>query len=119
MLTVRRQCVFDGTEYGAAIEKGNFSFVRIYESGHQVPYFQRKSIFSLKLWVLKYELTALITARAAQTLLQRSVLGLDIATGKIVVTDDYATNGAAKATHTESLCLCPLATESRWIVERE
>jgi hypothetical protein len=119
MLTVLRQCVFDGTEYGAAIEKSNISFVRIYESEHQVPYFQRKSIFSLKLWVLKYELTALITARAAQTLLQRSVLGLDIATGKIVVTGDYATNGAAKATHTESLCLCPLATESRWIVERE
>lgn len=26
-------------------ERGNFSFVRIYESGHQVPYFQRKWIF--------------------------------------------------------------------------
>lgn len=31
----------DGTEYGAVREQGNFSFVRIYESGHQVPYFQR------------------------------------------------------------------------------
>jgi carboxypeptidase D len=118
-LPARRQFVFDWTEYGAAIEKGNFSFVRLYGRGHQVPYFQRKSIFSLRLWVLKYELTALIAARAAQTLLQRSVLGLDNATGKIVVTGDYATNGTAKATHMESLCLCPLATESRWIVERE
>lgn len=34
--------VIDGTEYGAVRERGNFSFVRIYESGHQVPYFQRK-----------------------------------------------------------------------------
>ena len=67
-MPARRQFVFDGTEYVAAIEKGNFSFVRLYGSGHQVPYFQRKSIFSLRLWVLKYELTALIAARAAQTL---------------------------------------------------
>lgn len=36
--------VVNGTEYGAVREKGNFSFVRIYESGHQVPYFQRKFI---------------------------------------------------------------------------
>ena len=35
--------VIDGMEYGAVRERGNFSFVRIYESGHQVPYFQRKS----------------------------------------------------------------------------
>ena len=33
----------DGIEYGAVREQGNFSFVRIYESGHQVPYFQRTS----------------------------------------------------------------------------
>jgi hypothetical protein len=107
MLTVRRPFVVDGTEYGAAIEKGNFSFVRIYESGHQVLYFQHKSIFSLRLWLLKYELTILIAALAAQTLLQRSALGLDIATGKIVVTVDYATDGTAKATHTESFVLLP------------
>jgi hypothetical protein len=81
--------------------------VRIYESGHQVPYFQRKSIFSLRLWVLKYELTILMAALTAQTLLQRSVLGLDIAIGKIVVTGDNATNGTAKATHTESFVLLP------------
>lgn len=34
--------LIDGTEYGAVREAGNFSFVRVYESGHQVPYFQRK-----------------------------------------------------------------------------
>lgn len=33
----------DEVEYGVVREQGNFSFVRIYESGHQVPYFQRKA----------------------------------------------------------------------------
>jgi carboxypeptidase C (cathepsin A) len=31
----------DGAEYGEVRQYGNFSFLRIYESGHQVPYFQR------------------------------------------------------------------------------
>ena len=34
--------VINGTEYGAVRERGNFSFVRTYESGHQVTYFHRK-----------------------------------------------------------------------------
>jgi carboxypeptidase C (cathepsin A) len=33
----------DGVEYGEVREYGNFSFVRIYEAGHSVPYFQRES----------------------------------------------------------------------------
>jgi carboxypeptidase C (cathepsin A) len=33
--------VVNGTEYGEVRQYGNFSFLRIYESGHQVPYFQR------------------------------------------------------------------------------
>jgi carboxypeptidase C (cathepsin A) len=32
----------DGTEYGEVRQYGNFSFARIYESGHEVPYYQRK-----------------------------------------------------------------------------
>jgi carboxypeptidase C (cathepsin A) len=35
----------DGTEYGEVRQYGNFSFARIYESGHEVPYYQRKSRF--------------------------------------------------------------------------
>lgn len=35
--------VVDGTEYGEVRQYGNFSFARIYESGHEVPYYQRKS----------------------------------------------------------------------------
>jgi len=53
---------------------------------------------------------ALIGALAAQTLFQRSLLGLDIATGKIAVTGDYTTDGTAKATHTEPFV--PLPTGS-------
>lgn len=30
----------NGTEYGAVRQYGNFSFLRIYESGHEVPYYQ-------------------------------------------------------------------------------
>jgi carboxypeptidase C (cathepsin A) len=32
----------DGIEYGAVREYGNFSFLRIYDCGHQVPFYQRK-----------------------------------------------------------------------------
>lgn len=34
--------VVGGTEYGEVRQYGNFSFARIYESGHEVPYYQRK-----------------------------------------------------------------------------
>lgn len=30
----------DGVEYGEVRQYGNFSFTRIYEAGHQVPYYQ-------------------------------------------------------------------------------
>jgi carboxypeptidase C (cathepsin A) len=35
--------VVDGTEYGEVRQYGNFSFARIYESGHEIPYYQRES----------------------------------------------------------------------------
>jgi carboxypeptidase C (cathepsin A) len=34
--------VVQGTEYGEVRQYGNFSFARVYESGHEVPYYQRK-----------------------------------------------------------------------------
>jgi hypothetical protein len=37
--------VVDGTEYGEVRQYGNFSFARVYESGHEVPYYQRKFFF--------------------------------------------------------------------------
>lgn len=30
----------DGTQYGETREVGNFSFTRIYEAGHEIPYYQ-------------------------------------------------------------------------------
>lgn len=33
----------DGTEYGEVRQYGNFSFLRIYEAGHEVPFYQRES----------------------------------------------------------------------------
>jgi carboxypeptidase C (cathepsin A) len=44
--------VVDGTEYGAVREKGHFGFVRIYKSGNQVPYFQRKFSYPFSVWFL-------------------------------------------------------------------
>lgn len=32
----------DGVEYGEVRQYGNFSFMRVYEAGHEVPYYQRK-----------------------------------------------------------------------------
>lgn len=34
--------VVDGTEYGEVRQYGNFSFLRVYEAGHEVPFYQRK-----------------------------------------------------------------------------
>lgn len=37
----------NGKEYGSVRQYGNFSFLRVYDSGHQVPYFQRKILLTL------------------------------------------------------------------------
>lgn len=39
--------VVDGVEYGEVRQYGNFSFARIYEAGHEVPYYQRGSFSPL------------------------------------------------------------------------
>lgn len=79
----------DGVEYGEVRQAGNFSFTRIYESGHEVPYYQ---------------------PLAALALFDRTLQGMAVSDGKSKVTEDYSTNGTAKATHTEPSVGLPSAT---------
>ncbi|KAF7172956.1 hypothetical protein CNMCM5623_005100 [Aspergillus felis] len=83
--------VVDGVEYGETREYGNFSFTRVYQAGHEVPYYQ--PVASLQLF-------------------NRTLFGWDIAQGTTRIGPDYSTNGTAKATHTESSVALPTATPS-------
>jgi carboxypeptidase C (cathepsin A) len=79
--------VVDGVEYGETREYGNFSFTRIYESGHEVPYYQ--PIASLGAF-------------------RRAINMMDMATGtKHVNGTGGGTTGKATATHTESFVPLP------------
>ncbi|KKY21045.1 putative peptidase s10 serine carboxypeptidase [Diplodia seriata] len=70
----------DGTEYGVVRQYGNFSFTRLYDAGHETPYYQ--PVATLEFF--------------------RRVLGdLVIADGKSRITDDYQSEGPANATHTQ------------------
>ncbi|KAL8842123.1 MAG: hypothetical protein Q9176_002815 [Flavoplaca citrina] len=77
----------DGNEYGEVREYGNFSFLRIYEAGHEVPFYQ-------PLASLEY--------------FRRVLANRDVATGEEELTGMYSTDGNANATHTEPFV--PLST---------
>lgn len=81
----------DGVQYGETREYGNFSFTRVYESGHEVPYYQPV---------------------AALAIFNRTINGYDTATGTEKVTADLATNGTAETTHTESFVALPSSTSA-------
>lgn len=81
----------DGDEYGEVREYGNFSFLRIYEAGHEVPFYQ-------PLASLEY--------------FRRILGGKDIALGTTDVTGTYSTNGDANATHTEPFVALPATTSA-------
>jgi carboxypeptidase C (cathepsin A) len=76
----------DGVEYGEVREYGNFSFTRIYEAGHEVPYYQ--PVASLEHF-------------------KRVLDHVVISDGGVVVTDNYSTNGTAKATVSAFSSMCP------------
>ncbi|KAL4888109.1 peptidase S10, serine carboxypeptidase [Aspergillus ambiguus] len=78
-----------GVEYGETREFGNFSFTRVYEAGHEVPFYQ--PIASLQLF-------------------NRTLFGWDIATGEQKIGPGYETHGKPVATHTESSVPLPSAT---------
>ncbi|KAK7745159.1 hypothetical protein SLS62_009872 [Diatrype stigma] len=71
--------VVDGVEYGEGRQHGNFSFTRVYDSGHEVPYYQPK---------------------AALELFRRVINDLVISDGSEKVTPSYGSEGPPNATHT-------------------
>jgi len=82
----------DGTEYGEVRQYGNLSFLRIYEAGHEVPYYQ---------------------PQAALALFNRTLNHWNIADGTEMVTANLTSYGTANATHTESfVALPPTSTAS-------
>jgi carboxypeptidase C (cathepsin A) len=81
----------NGKEYGEVREYGRFSFLRVYEAGHEVPYYQPEA--SLEMF--------------------RRVLGnLILADGSGPITPDYETGGTAEATHTNSFVPLPSSSSS-------
>lgn len=82
--------VVDDTEYGEVRQYGNFSFLRIYEAGHEVPFYQ--PIATLEMF-------------------RRVILGLDLADGDLMVSSGYATEGNVTATHSESFVALPTTSK--------
>ncbi|KAI0539007.1 Alpha/Beta hydrolase protein [Xylaria digitata] len=70
----------DAVVHGQVKQAGRFSFTRIYESGHEVPFYQ-------PLASLEY--------------FERAIKGLDIETGRHTVGYSYRTEGPAKSTYRE------------------
>lgn len=81
----------DGEEYGAVRQYGNFSFLRLYDAGHETPYYQPK---------------------ASLEHFRRLIHGLVIADGKALVTDDYQTSGTPNATHTQPFPALPTSSDT-------
>jgi hypothetical protein len=90
----------DGTEYGEVRQYGNFSFARVYESGHEVPYYQRG--FPCYFDFNQYTLLTPLIAIAALAYFNRTLYNYDIATGEEKVTANLTSSGPANATHTNS-----------------
>ncbi len=61
-------------------QAGKFAFSRIYESGHEVPFYQ---------------------PLAALEIFERAINGKDIATGTVTPGPDYLTEGTAESTYRE------------------
>lgn len=79
----------DGNEAGQVRQYGNFSFLRLYESGHETPYYQPEAMLA--------QFTRLIN-------------GQIIANGSGPVTAGYQTTGTPNSTVTEPFPSLPTST---------
>ena len=70
----------DSVVHGQVKQSAHFSYVRVYESGHEVPFYQ--PVIALSIF-------------------ERAIEGKDIATGKVVVTSGYKTLGPSESTYRE------------------
>ncbi|KAE8556289.1 hypothetical protein TMatcc_003631 [Talaromyces marneffei ATCC 18224] len=70
----------DNVVHGQVRQAGKFAFVRIYESGHEVPFYQPV---------------------VALSMFERVINGHDVATGKVKVNSKYRTVGPAESTYRE------------------
>jgi hypothetical protein len=70
----------DGTVHGQVRQAGHFAFVRVYESGHEVPFYQPE---------------------VALAMFERVINGRDVATGEVTVGPWYRTVGTPKSTYRE------------------
>ncbi|KAH6654879.1 Alpha/Beta hydrolase protein [Truncatella angustata] len=70
----------DGIVHGQVKQAGRFSFTRIYESGHMVPFYQ---------------------PLAALALFERATRGVDIASGALSADPSYVTKGSRKSAYRE------------------
>lgn len=70
----------DNVVHGQVKQSGLFSFLRIYESGHEVPFYQ---------------------PLAALEIFERALKQVDIATGEVEIDDDYRTKGTPTSTYRE------------------
>lgn len=70
----------DGKRYGDTREYGNFSFTRVFDAGHMVPFYQ---------------------PAASLAMFNRTIHGMDIATGEQKIHDNYSTLGDLKSTYSQ------------------